>query len=110
MTEPYIFQTEQVDRLHSQGTRCCIADSDSLVNVQARKAALCVHSILRGRAGVAPGPEDELYSTFAEASELCQGVRNPLEDWSHQMARVTLHSAADASMGVPVFSGLEVEN
>ena len=59
---------------------------------------------------MAPGPEDELYSTFAEASELCQGMHNPREDWSHQMEIVTLPTPAHASMGVPVFNGLEVEN
>ena len=57
---------------------------------------------------MAPGPEDELYSAFAEASELCQGVRNPLEDWSHEMDTVTFPSKAHASMGAPVFDGLEV--
>ena len=57
---------------------------------------------------MAPGPDDEVYSAFAEATELCQGVRNPLEDWSHQMDTVTLPSAAHAAMGAPVFNGLEV--
>jgi hypothetical protein len=77
--------------------------------VQAQKAALYVHKILQERGGVAPASEDGLYTAFTEASELRQGFRKPLEDWSHQMGTMTIPSAVHTSVGVPVV-GLDCDN
>ena len=57
---------------------------------QARERARFTHKVLRMTGGVEPPKEHPLHRSFAVASCIAKGVRNPLLDWAHQYKTMTI--------------------